>query len=248
MDSIEHLLADSPHRAALLKRPLVTLCYAQSLDGGLTVRPGRPTLLSGPESSRLTHQLRAAHAGVLVGIGTVLADDPQLNVRLVEGPNPQPVVLDGGLRIPLESRLVCRERNLPWVVCRANAPEDRQRKLRERGVRLIPVQSGPDGRTDLAAALCSLHELGLDSLMVEGGARVLSSFLAARLADQAVVTLAPVWLGGMNLVEPGAHLNSVESSPADEMEAGCFPALVYPTCALYGRDIVIWGRIGEERV
>ncbi|HRE30133.1 MAG TPA: dihydrofolate reductase family protein, partial [Anaerolineales bacterium] len=75
--------------------------YAQSLDGCLAAAVGAPLALSGPEALRFTHQLRATHAAILVGIGTVLADDPQLTVRLVDGVHPQPVVLDSQLRLPL---------------------------------------------------------------------------------------------------------------------------------------------------
>ena len=81
-------------------RPLVTLSYAQSLDGCIAAGPGQRLSLSGPEALMLTHELRAAHAAILVGIGTVLADDPRLTVRLVPGSHPQPVVVDSRLRIP----------------------------------------------------------------------------------------------------------------------------------------------------
>ncbi len=78
-------------------RPAITLSYAQSLDGSLTTRRGRPLALSGPESYQLTHHLRADHDAILVGIDTVLADDPRLTVRGVRGEAPQPVVLDSRL-------------------------------------------------------------------------------------------------------------------------------------------------------
>src|SRR5512142_1687762 len=114
MDELFADLAERPRdqRAAELGRPLVTLSYAQSLDGCLTVERGRPTPLSGREALRLTHRLRAAHQGILVGVGTVLADDPQLNVRLVEGRSPRPLVLDTNLRLPLEAGLLQRSENL----------------------------------------------------------------------------------------------------------------------------------------
>jgi riboflavin-specific deaminase-like protein len=95
----EVLQSAAAHRQCL-GRPFVTLSYAQSLDGSIADRPGRPLALSGEASMALTHSLRASHEAILVGIGTVLADNPSLNVRLVAGKNPQPIVVDSRLRFP----------------------------------------------------------------------------------------------------------------------------------------------------
>ncbi len=93
MDRIERLIKEATGFAQKAGRPLVTLAYAQSLDGCIAIRKDQQLLLSGPESHLFTHQLRAAHDAILVGIGTILADDPKLTARLVNGPHPQPVVL-----------------------------------------------------------------------------------------------------------------------------------------------------------
>ena len=98
------------------ERPFVTVSYAQSIDGSIATRRRRPLPISGPGAMRMTHGLRALHDGILVGIETVLADDPQLSVRLVEGPHPQPVVLDTRLRTPLEARLLKGGNGRPWLV------------------------------------------------------------------------------------------------------------------------------------
>jgi len=94
--------------AAPTDRPFITLCYAQSLDGSIALSDGRPLTLSSPPSLFRTHALRARHEGLLVGLGTILADDPQLTVRHAAGPNPQPVVLDTDLRTPRAARLFGR--------------------------------------------------------------------------------------------------------------------------------------------
>jgi 3,4-dihydroxy 2-butanone 4-phosphate synthase/GTP cyclohydrolase II len=101
-DSILEVIQNGPSHVG---RPFVTLAYAQSLDGSLAARRGEPLSLSGLESQKLTHRLRASHSAILVGISTLLADDPQLNVRLVEGENPQPVVLDSRLRTRFKARV-----------------------------------------------------------------------------------------------------------------------------------------------
>ena len=109
-------LEESSARLFAERRPLVTLSYAQSLDGSIARERGKPLALSGPESMRLTHQLRAAHDAILVGIGTVLADDPQLTVRLVEGKSPIPVILDSRLAISPTARLFQNPKK-PILVC-----------------------------------------------------------------------------------------------------------------------------------
>src|SRR4029450_6900487 len=116
-------------------RPFVTLSYAQSVDGSIAARPGQPLALSGTRSMTLTHQLRAAHDAILVGIGTVLADNPRLTVRLVEGKNPQPIVADSRLRFPLSANLLCAHPLAPWIAAGEPADASRQRVLEAAGAR-----------------------------------------------------------------------------------------------------------------
>jgi GTP cyclohydrolase II len=235
MEFIEQLMAAASDRATLLKRPVVTITYAQSLDGALSTRGGEGLAISCAETKLLTHRLRAVHAGILVGIGTVLADDPHLSARLVGGPHPQPIVLDRMLRIPLEARLVKRQDKALWVFCGPDAALDRQKALEQHGVKVVRVGIGADGGLDLREVLARLGEMGLVSVMVEGGAQVLMSFLRAGLSDQALLTIAPVWVGG---------LPSISGALGKEMT---YPALRAPHYEVVGRDLVVWGEIGEER-
>jgi 3,4-dihydroxy 2-butanone 4-phosphate synthase/GTP cyclohydrolase II len=234
MDLIEGLMAGAAERAAALRRPLVTITYAQSLDGALSTRNGAGMAISCPETKLLTHRLRAANLGILVGIGTVLADDPSLNARLAGGPHPQPVVLDRLLRIPLEARLVKCQDLSPWVFCGPDASLERQKSLEQRGVLVLRVGTGANNELNLDEVLTCLGNLHLTSLMVEGGAKVLTSFLKMRLADQAMLTIAPVWVGG---------LPSIDSALDRRM---AYPALCDPQYTVVGRDMVVWGKIGEE--
>ena len=137
----------------------------------------------------MTHGLRAAHEAILVGIGTVLADNPRLNVRLVEGPDPQPVILDSRLRFPPYANLLKNGRS-PLIAANAGADAERRQALEAAGARVL-VLPGNNGWVDLADLLKHLGSMGINSLMVEGGARVITSFLASRLVDQVVLTLAP---------------------------------------------------------
>ena len=234
-DILAQLLADSRTRAFAMGRPLVTLSYAQSMDGCITTRRGASLALSCEESKFLTHQLRAAHDGILVGIGTVLADDPRLTARMVGGPHPQPVILDGNLRIPHNSRLLSRPDSKPWLVCGDGTAAEDWHRLEEIGVRVIAVPIDQQGYLDLDQTLRVLFELGMVSLMVEGGARVIASFLRRRLVDQVVVTVSPVWVGGLPVSETSLD------------REGCFPQWIHPEMKKFGRDWVIWGRIGEGK-
>jgi 3,4-dihydroxy 2-butanone 4-phosphate synthase/GTP cyclohydrolase II len=234
MVPIERLIASAREHRLITGRPLVTLGYAQSIDGSIAASPGQPLALSGPQALRLTHQLRRAHAAILVGIGTVLADDPQLTVRLVEGKNPRPVVLDSRLRTPLDCRLMGHPVS-PWIATLQGADPVKKAQLEARGARVLPLAAGEQGRVSLPATLAMLADQGLDSLMVEGGAQVISAFLSQNLADILVLTIAPVFIGGLRIEKPGESNFS--------MQAGSFPRLDEMGCEILGGDLVVWGRL-----
>lgn len=210
-------------------RPFVTLSYAQSLDGCLTTEPGKPFAISGAESLRLTHQLRAVHAAILVGIGTVLADDPRLSVRLVAGVNPQPVVVDSHLRFPLTARLLAGEHR-PIVATTEAASAERERGLVEVGARVVRVPAFSDGRVNLVALLQWLHQAGYPSLMVEGGAGIITSFLHQQLADRLVLTIAPLFLGGLTAVH---------------QQLPTIPRLQHSYTHPLGKDTILWGEFAQ---
>ena len=209
-------------------RPLVSLCFAQSLDGCLAAQRGQPTPLSGPQSSRLTHQLRAAHDAILVGVGTVIADNPRLTIRHVEGRNPQPVVLDSCLRIPDQSSLVKRDDPPVWVATTPAADPQRKSVLERAGARLLVLPADQVGRVSLLALLETLAGNGVNSLMVEGGAQVITSFLVQGLADWVAITIAPVLLGGLPAVEQALP-------KALRLKAACSEQM--------GEDVVVFGRL-----
>ncbi|MEJ2707754.1 MAG: RibD family protein [Anaerolineales bacterium] len=205
MDPIKTWLAETIPSPGTFQRPSVTLSYAQSLDGCITQRRGQPTPLSGEQSLVFTHRLRAAHDAILVGIGTVLADDPRLTVRLVEAQNPQPIVLDSRLRMPLEARLLSDPQRPVWIATTADASLPKRAALQAAGARLLDIPADQDGRVDLPQLLERLAALTIRSLMVEGGAGVITSFLSQKLVDRIALTIAPVFISGLPAVE---HLPS----------------------------------------
>ena len=226
MDPLE-ALAERAAAARHRDRPFVSLSYAQSLDGSLAARPGVPLLLSGPESSALTHRLRAAHDAVLVGIGTVLADDPRLTVRGVPGESPQPIVLDSRLRFPLDRRLLDHP-HLPWVA--AHTPDDaKAESLLGKGAQVLRLPSDA-GLVDLKALLRELKTRGISRVMVEGGARVIRSFLAARCVDWVLLTIAPTFIGGLRAL-------------SFEDGAGAGFVLRRPQWQALGADGIVWGEL-----
>jgi riboflavin-specific deaminase-like protein len=217
-------------------RPLVSLCYAQSLDGSLTDRRGQPMALSGLESTHFTHRLRSQHAAILVGIGTVLADDPQLTDRLASGTNPRPIVLDTFLRMPLQGRLMQSDRTAPrpWIVTAPPVDKQKRLALEATGAQVLQMPSIIQGEIDLPTMLNRLGDLGIDSLMVEGGAQVITSFLADDLVDIAMITLAPMMIGGWHVITP--------SGLADRARQMGYPRLFDMGIDRLGADILIWGR------
>lgn len=174
----------------------ITITYAQTLDGRLATRSGSSQWISGPESLRLAHELRASHDAIMVGVGTVLADDPRLTVRLVPGRDPLRVIVDTTLRTP-HSAAVLRDGAAAGTLIAhgLHADPERQHQLTSLGATLLPLPSGADGGLDLQLLLKQLGERGVTSLMVEGGARLITALLRARLASRMVVCVAPKILG-----------------------------------------------------
>ena len=212
--------------------PFVTLSYAQSLDGCLTTRRGTSFPISAPASLTMTHALRTVHSAILVGVETVLADDPALTARLVPGASPQPVVVDSRLRTPPDARLL---RGGVWIATTLQGAQTPRRQLLERaGARIFTLPTDEDGRVELAALLSCLGAQGIRSLMVEGGARILTSFLENRLADYAVITIAPVFLGGYPLIQ---------SAWGQDAFGSVRPRLRNVRQAQLMTDTVLWGEV-----
>ena len=174
-------------------RPYVALKYAQTLDGRIATRTGDSKWISGEPERCVSHALRGACDAVLVGVGTVIADDPQLTVRLVRGSSPLRVVLDSTLRLPAGARILHDDAST-IVITTDRSSADRRRELESAGVGVRVVEAAPPG-VDLQAALGVLRAAGVRSLLVEGGAQVITSFLRAGLVDRLVVGIAPTIVG-----------------------------------------------------
>jgi 3,4-dihydroxy 2-butanone 4-phosphate synthase/GTP cyclohydrolase II len=201
------------------------------MDGSLSTQAGTRFQLSGPASAKFTHQLRASHDAILVGIGTVLADDPRLNVRLISGDNPQPVVLDSSLRIPLHSKLIYENDKRPWIFTKEDVNLEKAYILEDGGCKIIRVSTDNQGKLDLVEVARKLSDLKIRNVMVEGGSQVITNFYKAKLIDLLIITIAPVIIGGLPSVKTGELTELV--------------SLKRLNSTYIGRDLVLWGQIAS---
>ncbi len=203
-----------------LGRPLVTLKLASSLDGRIATASGESRWITGPMARQRAHLLRATHDAILVGTGTVIADDPQLTCRLpgLGERSPVRVALDRRLRIPPGARLIAEARHTPtWVVTLNSADPARQQALRDAGVEIIAAEPDAAGHIDLAQALGLLGARGLTRLLVEGGGHLAAALLRAGPVDRLVWLHAPLLLGGDAMPAIAAlGLDALADAPAFE--------------------------------
>jgi len=209
------------------RQPYVTLSYAQTLDGTIGAPHGGQLRISGSESLMVTHQLRARHDAILVGIGTVLTDDPQLTVRLVEGPDPQPIIIDSHLRFPTTARMWSHPTKRLWIAT-LDTDSPKAQLLRDRGARLIQLPATEEQQVDLSALFSLLGAEGIRSVMVEGGASIIANLIRQQLAHYAVVTVAPRY-------QPGIRVNAARQPALATFEV--------PTYTQVGSDMMLWGEL-----
>jgi diaminohydroxyphosphoribosylaminopyrimidine deaminase/5-amino-6-(5-phosphoribosylamino)uracil reductase len=203
------------HRGHVLRvtegRPMVTLKIARTSDGyagAIANGSGARLQVSCEQAGRYVHLLRAMHDAIMVGISTVLADDPQLTVRLdgLEDRSPIRVVLDSHLRMPPDATLVRTARDVPtWVIAAVEAPIEAEKRLVAAGIEVMRVGQGADGRLDLMAALKLLALRGITRVFSEGGPTVAAALAKAGLADEVLISTSPHPLGkpGVIGVQPG---------------------------------------------
>lgn len=178
----------------LKKEPFVILKVAVTLDGKIATRNGDSRWISGEASRHFVHQWRDRVDGVLVGIQTVLKDDPLLTARIKNGRDPYRIVLDSRLRIPEEARVIGTSPSRAIIASTEMAPKDKIEKLEQMGVQVLLLDT-KEGKINLKSCLSKLGEMGMVSLMVEGGSRVNGSFLDEGLIDKLLLFLSPKIIG-----------------------------------------------------
>ena len=195
-------------------RPLVTLKIASSLDGGIATRSGDSKWITGEKARREAHRLRAEHDAIVVGAGTVLADDPELTVRHVRGRNPVRIVLDPGLSTSPQARWMASDGTRRIIVAGKGLSESKLEAFRSLGAEVWTLPMERTGGLRLDAVLKKAGAVGLLSLLIEGGGRLAGAFLAAGLVDRVRIFTAPVLLGGDALGwTQGLFVNQVAGAP-----------------------------------
>jgi diaminohydroxyphosphoribosylaminopyrimidine deaminase/5-amino-6-(5-phosphoribosylamino)uracil reductase len=212
----------------------LTLKLAISLDGRIATRTGASKWITGPESRLRVQTLRSQHDAVMVGVNTVLSDNPRLTVRDVPGRSPVRVIVDSRLRIPVSSQVVQTAAQVPTcVVTTLSAPKAQEDALHALGVRVIRVPPTAEGRCEPLITLRELAAREVVSVMCEGGSELGGSLLASGLADELHVFVAPLLLGPRG--RPGAVDWAGPENPSDA------PRIDPPRWELCGADAYVWG-------
>ncbi len=218
-------------------RPWVDLKYGLSLDARLSRREGEQTRVTGPEAHEEVHRLRAGHGAILVGRRTAAVDDPLLTARGTPEPRVPAVrvVADPGLRLAADSRLArTADRSPVWVVAGPDAPADRRGELEGRGVRVVELPAGEEGRVDPGDLTEFLAEEGVASLLVEGGGRIGSSFLGGDHVHRMHLFYAPRIFG-----EEGVPAFTGPGVAEEEAEPPGAPEWMVARRAGYGEDTLV---------
>lgn len=195
------------------KRPFVVLKAAMSLDGKIATADGESQWISCETSREEVQRLRHELTGIMVGIGTVLADDPMLNCRIPGGKQPVRIVVDSRLMIPEDSRLVSSAGEYPLIVAALkNCNEEKKQRLEACGVQVLEVGANPEGHVDLNILMDCLGAMQIDSILLEGGGRLTEGALQAGIVDKVQFYIAPMLIGGEGAKTPvegrGIHVLS----------------------------------------
>lgn len=187
--------------------PYVVMKYAMTMDGKIAMDDGTSKWITGEEARRNVHKDRRRHPGIMVGIGTILADDPLLTCRLEEsGRTPIRIICDTGLKLPLESRLVSTARDIPTLIATTCEEKERHKPYLEAGCEIMRIPGKGSG-IDLHALMVALGRRGIESLLLEGGGRLHHSALESGIVNKIQTYIAPMILGGREGKTPVAGGN-----------------------------------------
>jgi diaminohydroxyphosphoribosylaminopyrimidine deaminase / 5-amino-6-(5-phosphoribosylamino)uracil reductase len=223
-------------------RPFVTLKSALTLDGRVATQGGDSRWVTGEPARLAGHVLRDSNDAIVVGVGTVLVDDPELTCRVPRGRDPLRVVVDSRLRTPPTARVVAATRSSSaptWIVTTTTAAERRSRRLEAAGARVVRVAGDGEGRVDVAEMLRALARCDVASVLLEGGPTLAGAFWRAGLVDRVVAFVAPMILG-----DPRARPMLLGDEVARLADAR---RLAGVRVRQLGPDVMISGRVGCSR-
>ncbi len=226
----------------LTKRPFVLSKYAMTLDGKIAAHTGHSKWVTGEAAREDVHHIRHEVDGILVGVGTVIADNPSLTTRLKEeyGKNPARIIMDSTLRIPMHANVLNVEEAKTIVVCSEGVEQEKITALADKGVTVIPVRREREGLV-IDEMLEKLYLLGLTDILVEGGSAVNASFLQSGAINKYVIYVAPKVLGGRLSLTPIAGHSPTSMDEAWDVEFASFDKI--------GQDlrIIAYPKKGEEK-
>lgn len=214
----------------------LSLKLALSLDGRIATKTGDSKWITSTESRAFVHQLRARHDAVMVGIATVMADNPRLTVRAGKGRNPIRVIVDSKLRTPLDRHIVKSAKEVSTcVLTTEQADPEHQKALEDLGLNIITLPATAEGRCDMRAALVELAKREVVSILCEGGAELAGSLLADQLVNRLHAFVAPLLLG------PRGRAGAVDWAGPDSLATA--PRIAEPVWALHGNDAHVTGTL-----
>lgn len=186
------------------KEPFTAMKYAMTLDGKIAAFTGDSKWVTGEEARKHVHFLRKKYSGIMVGIGTVLADDPLLNCRIESGADPVRVICDTHLRLPLNSRIVKTAKDITTIAaCGENADTDREKALEAENIKTVRLPEISEGKLDLKSLMAYLgNEIKLDSVLIEGGGSLNASALEQGIVNKTYAYIAPKIIGGADAKSP----------------------------------------------
>ena len=222
------------------KEPFVLLKSAISLDGKIATASGESQWISCQESRDEVHRLRHELTGIMVGIGTVLADDPMLNCRIPGAKQPKRIVLDSSLRIPEDSKLVQSAKEYPLIVAALTGCDpEKKKRLEAKNVTVLEIESNEERHVDLKKLMCILGGMDIDSILLEGGGILAEAALQAGIVDKVQFYIAPMIIGGWDAK------TSIEGKGAESLKDAW--RLSTMNVEKIGCDLKITGRIDKGR-
>lgn len=219
------------------KSPFIIMKAAMSLDGKIATKTGESKWITGDKSRVQVHKLRNEVTGIMVGVNTVIIDDPELTCRIEGGKNPIRIIVDSSLRIPKESKIVKTSNEVRTIVATTNKADEKDKaELKNKGVEIIEIKS-KDGKVDLKELSIKLGSLGIDSILLEGGGELNYSALKSGIIDKVQMYVAPKIVGG-SLAKGPVSGEGIELL-SDAVMLKCL------STKIVGQDILIEGYLGN---
>lgn len=221
------------------RRPYVIMKAAATMDGKIATSRGDSRWVSGQESRKKVHRLRDVCQAVMVGAGTVRADDCRLSARLAgKGRHPRPVIVTTGIDIPVSCRVMkTPAAGGPLIFCTERAPKTRIKKFRDKGAEVVTVRADREGGASLKQVMRELHKKKIASVLLEGGSALFGSALRAGVVDELLLFIAPRLLAGDGIPITGGKgpLKMAGSIPLREVKV-----------SRVGKDLMVSARVGSE--